>query len=68
MYTIIVYTCTLFFCTSRNQLISDEAYSFGDMFLNAERDERTYLVSKDTTSVSILYMYMVFVSIMAESS
>lgn len=44
------------FCTARNQLISDEAYSFGDMFLNAERDERIYLVNKDTTAVSVLYV------------
>ena len=42
----------LHFCTARNQLISDEAYSFGDQFLNAERDERVYLVNKETAAVS----------------
>ena len=57
-----MYTC-LHFCTARNQLISDEAYSFGDQFLNAERDDRIYLVKKETTAVSnyLNNMYM-FVS------
>ena len=45
-----MYTNSIF--PGRNQLISDEAYSFGDMFLNAEREERMYLVNKDTTAVS----------------
>ena len=57
-----------FLCISRNQLISDDAYSFGDRFLNEERDERLYLVKKETTAVSILYCTCVFVSIMAEFS
>ena len=39
-------------CPCRNQLISDEAYSFGDQFLNSEIDERKFLVNKDTTAVS----------------
>ena len=47
------------FCTARNQLISDEAYSFGDQFLNAEREERIYLVNKDTTAVSQNYLNII---------
>ena len=46
----------IFLCTSRNQLISDDAYSFGDRFLNEEKDERIYLIKKETTAVSILYV------------
>ena len=39
-------------------MISDEAYSFGDQFLNAERDERKFLVNKDTTAVSTNCLYI----------
>ena len=41
-------------------MISDAAYSFGDQFLNAERDERRFLVNKDPTAVSLNRLHIVY--------